>query len=259
MSDIRQGGQGIYPLAGKVAVIAGGSGGIGAATAHRLAADGARLVIGYNNASDRADAIVAELGGTKAGHMALSLPMDDSTAIQAAADAVEAEYGCAHILINSAGITKAVAHANLQDLDDESFDRILITNVRGPFATIRAFAPILRKGEDSIIINVSSISAETGLGSSIAYCASKAALDTMSKSLARVLGPEVRVISVSPAAVATDFVPGRGREGVEKQAAITPLRRVCEPDDVAMAIQAAITHLRATTGSVIQVDGGRHL
>lgn len=259
MTDIREGGQGPYPLQGRVAVIAGGSGGIGAATARRLAADGAKVVIGYNQSSDRAEQLVSELGGSAAGHCALQLPMGDSATIQAAAKAVEARYGCCHILVNSAGITKAAPHANLDDLDDESFDRILVTNVRGPFATIRTFAPLLRKAEDSIIVNVSSISAETGLGSSIAYCASKAALDTMSKSLARVLGPETRVISVSPAAVATDFVPGRGREGVEKQAAITPLRRVIEPDDVALAITAAITHLRATTGSVIQVDGGRHL
>lgn len=259
MAELRQGGCGPYPLKGRVAVVAGGSGGIGAVTAKQLAADGAQVVVGYNSSAERAEEVVAELGGREAGHMALRMPMNDTAALNAAAALVEATYGCAHILINSAGITKAVPHANLDDLDDESFDHILITNVRGPFATIRAFAPILKKGEDSVIVNVSSISAETGLGSSIAYCASKAALDTMSKSLARVLGPEIRIITVSPAAVATDFVPGRGREGVEKQASITPLRRVCEPDDVAMAILAAITHLRNTTGSVIQVDGGRHL
>jgi 3-oxoacyl-[acyl-carrier protein] reductase len=117
----------------------------------------------------------------------------------------------------------------------------------------------MRKAGDAVIVNVSSLSAVTGLGSSIAYCASKAALDTMGMSLARVLGPEIRVIGVSPAAVATDFVPGRGRAGVEKQAATTPLRTVAEADDVALAIMSAVTHLRLTTGSTIVVDGGRHL
>ena len=81
----------------------------------------------------------------------------------------------------------------------------------------------------------------------------------MGKSLARVLGPEIRAISVSPAAVATDFVPGRGREGVENQAASTPLKRVCEADDVALAILSAVTHLRLSTGTTIVVDSGRHL
>lgn len=258
MSEIRSGAQGPYLLTARVAMIAGGSGGIGAATAHLLAAGGASVVVGYNRGADRAQAVVDALPGPGK-HMAVHMPMDDSAAINAAAAKVRDEYGTAHILVNSAGITKAVPHQDLDALDDASFDEILLTNVRGPFATIRAFAPLLREGEDSVIINVSSISATTGLGSSIAYCASKAALDTMGKSLARVLGPQIRLITVSPAAVATGFVPGRGREGVEKQASITPLRRVCEPEDVAMAIESAICHLRSTTGSVIEVDGGRHL
>lgn len=258
MSEVRLGGQGPFELAGKVAVVAGGSGGIGAATATRLAQAGAAVVIGYNRGRDRAEAVVASLPGPGR-HMALKMRMDASDSLNAAAARVQEVHGVAHILVNSAGTTKAVAHADLDGLDDETFDQILVTNVRGPFATVRAFAPLLRSGEDSVIINVSSISAETGKGSSIAYCASKAALDTMGKSLARVLGPQIRVIGVSPAAVATDFVPGRGREGVEKQAASTPLQRVCEPDDVGLAILSAITHLRLSTGTTIVVDSGRHL
>lgn len=252
------GGAGEFDLAGRVAVIAGGSGGIGAAVARRLGARGVTVVVGYNGNAERAEQLVASLPAS-APHMAIHLPMEDSTLIGVAAQKVRERLGKVHVLINSAGVTSAVPHARLDDLDDATFDRIMLTNVRGPFATIRAFAPLLREGGDSIIVNVSSISASTGLGSSIAYCASKAALDTMGKSLARVLGPEIRVISVSPAAVATGFVPGRGREGVEKQAATTPLKRVCEPDDVALAIVSAVTHLRLTTGSVIEVDGGRHL
>jgi 3-oxoacyl-[acyl-carrier protein] reductase len=257
MNDLRAGNLGEYPLGGRVAVVTGGSSGIGAATARRLAAAGARLVLGYNAGAERAAALATELPGE--GHMALRIPMEDSAAINAAAAEVERVCGRADVLVNSAGTTRAVPHADLDALDDESFDRILVTNVRGPFATIRAFAPLLRKGGDAVIVNVSSLSAVTGLGSSIAYCASKAALDTMGMSLARVLGPEIRVIGVSPAAVATDFVPGRGRAGVERQAATTPLRTVAEADDVALAIMAVVTHLRLTTGSTVVVDGGRHL
>ena len=257
MVQIRAGGQGPYSLEGRVAVVTGGSGGIGAATARRLAAAGASVVVGYNNGRDRAEALLKELGGQ--GHLALRIPMEDSAAIVAAADAVRDKFGRADVLINSAGVTRAVAHADLDGMDDATFDRILLTNVRGPFSTIRSFAKLLRAGGDSIVVNLSSISGTTGLGSSIAYCASKAALDTMGLSLARVLGPEVRVLTVSPAAVATDIVPGRGREGVEKQAATTPLKIVAEADDVALAIIAGITHLRLTTGSTIVVDSGRHL
>ncbi len=257
VNQTRKGGQGEYGLEGRVAVVTGGSSGIGAATARRLAAAGARVVVGYNAGRDRAEQLVSELAGD--GHLPAHIPMEDSTKIVAAADLVRTRLGRADVLINSAGVTRAVTHADLDGLDDATFDRILTTNVRGPFSTIRAFAPLLRAGGDGVVVNLSSISATTGLGSSIAYCASKAAVDTMGLSLARVLAPEVRVLTVSPAAVATDFVPGRGREGVERQAASTPLKIVTEPDDVALAILAGITHLRLTTGSTIVVDGGRHL
>ena len=257
MAAIRAGGLGPYSLEGRVAVVTGGSNGIGAATVRRLAAAGARCVVGYNTGGERAAALIAELPGE--GHLALHMPMLDSAQIAAAAAEVAARCGRVDVLVNSAGFTRAVPHADLDALDDATFDAILVTNVRGPFATIRAFAPLLRASGDGVIINVSSLSGQTGLGSSIAYCASKGALDTMGLSLARVLAPELRVIGVSPAAVATDFVPGRGRAGVEKQAATTPLGIVAEADDVALAILSAITHLRLTTGSVITVDSGRHL
>lgn len=257
MSSMRQGGQGEYRLQGRVAVVTGGSGGIGAAAVKRLAGAGAAVVVGYNAGRDRAEALVADLSGS--GHLALRMPMEDSAALAAAAAEVRRVFGKVDVLVNSAGVTRAVPHADLDALDDATFDRILLTNVRGPFATIRAFAPLLRASGDSIVVNVSSLSGATGLGSSIAYCASKGALDTMGLSLARALAPGTRVISVAPAAVATDFVAGRGREAVEKQAAATPLGIVAEPDDVALSIISAVTHLRLTTGCSIVVDGGRHL
>lgn len=257
MAETRPGNLGQYDLRGRVAVVVGGSSGIGAATARRLADGGASVVVGYNGGHERAEALVAELAGDD--HLALRIPVEDSAAIAEAALQVGERSGKVDVLVNSAGVTKPVPHADLDAMDDEAFDRILITNVRGPFAVIRAFTPLLRAGGDGIVVNVSSLSGQTGLGSSIAYCASKGALDTMSLSLARVLAPQVRVISVAPAAVATDFVPGRGRDMVEKQAATSPLRIVAEADDVALAILSAVTHLRLTTGSSIVVDNGRHL
>jgi 3-oxoacyl-[acyl-carrier protein] reductase len=257
MSEARAGNLGEYQLAGKVAVITGGSNGIGAATARRLAAAGATVVVGYNEGAERATALAASLPGR--GHIALRTPMEDSAALRAAAAAVQAKLGRCDILVNSAATTRAVPHSDLEALDDALIDRVLVTNVRGPFATIRAFAPMLKASGDAVIINLSSLAAITGTGSSIIYGASKAALDTIGTSLARVLGPEIRVVSISPSAVATDFVPGRSRTAVEKQAASSPLQRVTEADDVALAIMATVTHLRLTTGSVILVDGGKHL
>ncbi|MGG5823068.1 SDR family NAD(P)-dependent oxidoreductase [Falsiroseomonas sp. HW251] len=257
MSEVRNGNLGPYALAGKVAAITGGSSGIGAASARRLAEQGATIAIGYNAGRDRAQKLAAELPGSA--HLPIHMPVTDSARIRAAVAEVEAKLGRCDVLVNSAGTTRAVPHADLDAMDDETFDRILVTNVRGPFSTIRAFAPLLRKSGDGVIVNISSLTALNGLGSSIAYCASKAALDTMAMSLARVLGPEIRVIGVSPAGVDTDFVPGRSRDAVLRQASSAPLRTVTQPDDVALAVVAAVTHLRLTTGSILLVDGGKRL
>jgi len=253
----RPGGQGEYVLKGRVAVISGGSSGIGAATARRLVAAGAIVWVGYNTGVERAAALVASLPGS--GHQALHLPMTDSAAIGRAAQKVGAAHGRVDVLINSAAVTRAVKHDDLDGLDDALFDQVMITNVRGPFATIRAFRPLLKASGDAVIINISSLAGITGTGSSIAYGASKAALDVMGVSLGRVLGPEIRVIGISPSAVATDFVPGRGREVVERAAASAPLRIVTEADDIALAVYGAIVTLRQTTGTTILVDAGKHL
>lgn len=244
-------------LKDKVAVVTGGSNGIGAATVRMLAADGANVVICYNKGKERAEALLLEL--PKANHRIQQLTVEDAASIGRAAEAVRSGYGRADILINSAGFTRPVPHAQLDALDDALLDSILITNVRGPFAMIRAFVPLLRAGGDGVIVNVSSISAFTGSGSNIAYCASKAALDTMTLSLARVLGPQIRVLCVSPAAVATDFVAGRDRAALEKIAQGTPLKRVVEPEDIALTVMACVTHLKVSTGTRIVADAGRFL
>ncbi len=250
-------GQAIGDLVQRVALVTGGSSGIGAATARRLAAAGATVCVGYNKGADRAAAVVRELPGR--GHQAVHLSLEDSASLKAAVAAIKSAHNRLDILVNSAGFTRAVPHADLDALDDETFDSILRANVRGPFAMVRAAAPLMRVTGDAVIVNVSSISGLSGLGSSIAYVCSKAALDAMAKSLARVLGPEIRVVNVSPAAVDTGFVPGRTRAAIEKQAAGTPLKKVVGPDDVAETILACIAHLRFTTGAVIIADGGRFL
>ncbi|HTT80797.1 MAG TPA: SDR family NAD(P)-dependent oxidoreductase [Stellaceae bacterium] len=248
-------------LQGKVAVITGASSGIGAASARLFAAAGARVVVGYNKGLERADAVVADLAGSgQAGfHRAMRLPLEDTAEIAKAAAAVRQEFGRADVLVNSAGFTRMVPHHDLDALDDDLIDRVLTANVRGPFATIRAFVPLLRESGDAVIVNISSGAAESGTGSSIIYGASKAALNTMSMALARVLGPEIRVVVVAPGLVHTGFVVGRTEEMMAKAALATPLKRAIEAEDVALAVISCVTHLTHTTGSIISVDAGRHL
>jgi NAD(P)-dependent dehydrogenase (short-subunit alcohol dehydrogenase family) len=246
-------------LDGRVAVVAGGTGAIGLATARRLAALGAHCVLIYRSGTaEAATALAAGLPGS--GHSALRADITDSATLQAAAAQVAALHGgVVHILVNSAGHTKAVPAADLEGLSDELIDDILRANFRGVFATIRAFAPLLKASGDGLIVNISSIAGFTGTGSNLAYAAAKAGIDVVGDALARALAPQVRVISVSPGVVDSGFVPGRGADFNAKAAATMPLRRVGTVDDVAAAVQACATTLRYATGTRIVVDGGRHL
>jgi 3-oxoacyl-[acyl-carrier protein] reductase len=245
------------PLAGKLALVTGGSSGIGAACVRLLAAEGASVVIGYNQGRDRAEALLAELPGR--GHMTLKFSLEDPASHAACAQYIEDKAGRADILINSAGFTRRIPHTDLDTLSPELFNSFLTANVGGTYAITRAMMPLLKASGDGLVVNVSSVSAFTGSGSNMAYCAAKAGLDTLTMSLARAFGPLVRFLCVSPASVDTDFVAGRSRSEMEKKAMQLPLGRMVTPEDVALAVVACATHLKTATGSRIVIDGGHHL
>lgn len=240
-----------------VALVTGASSGIGRATALRLAAGGTRVIIGYHNHKDAADELKSEMAGDD--HMVLRVAIDDAQSIADAVSAITKHYGKLDALVNNGGNTQPVPLSDLDKLTDEIFDRILSVNLRGPFAVIRAMRSLLEKGENAAIINVSSLSAQTGIGSSLAYCAAKGGLNTLTIGLAHILSPHIRVISISPAGVDTDFVAGRTRAQLEATAAKLPLQKVTSADDVARSVVAGIVDLTSSTGIIINVDEGRHL
>ncbi|HWB44179.1 MAG TPA: SDR family oxidoreductase [Hyphomicrobiaceae bacterium] len=247
-------------LKDKVALVVGGAGGIGAATCAMLAEEGALVAMTHRPAAEAqkvAEAKIAALPGS--GHVALPADVADTATLLALRDQISHRFGRLHILVNSAGFTKAVPHGDLDELTDELIDRMFQVNWRGQYAAIRTFAPMLKASGDGLIVNVSSIAGFTGAGSSIVYGATKAGIDVMTRSLARVLAPQVRVLGVSPGAVDTTFVPGRGPDFNAKAAAAAPLKRIATPEDVARAIVACATHLTYSTGVTVVVDGGRSL
>ena len=244
-------------LSGRVALVTGGAGGIGAAICQALAGAGAAVLVGYAGGQARAEALAASLPGK--GHRALLTRVDDSTGLSEAAASVQATEGRLDMLVNNAGITTPVPHADLDALSDEWFDTILRVNVRGAFACVRAFEPLLRESGSGLIINISSIAGRTGLGSNVAYCASKAALDSLTRSLGRALAPQIRVLSVSPGWVDGDYAQRMPPELIQAQSDLTPLGRIAQPQEVGQAVLACATLLTFTTGCVIPVDGGRPL
>ena len=244
-------------LDGQTVVITGGTGAIAGAAAMRLAHLGARIVLLHRGGPEKSAALLQSLPGT--GHGAVSASVTHSHELSAAAQQVQQAFGGAQVLINCAGHTQPVPASDLEGLTDALIDEMFASNWRGTFAAIRAFAPQLAASGDGLIVNISSIAGSTGLGSNLAYAASKAGIDALTKGLAKTLAPKVRVLAVSPGVVDSGFVSGRDASFNTKVGATIPLQRVGTADDVAAAITACCTSLRYATGSIFVADGGRHL
>jgi 3-oxoacyl-[acyl-carrier protein] reductase len=245
------------PLQNQVAAVTGGGGGIGSAIARRLARAGAAIVITYRADQAKAEAAAAALDGDE--HLVVRASVTESAALEALAQQVRSRYGRLDVLVNNAGISRPVPHDDLTGLDDAFIDAIFQTNWRGAFACVRAFRSLLEEGEGGLIVNVSSIAGRTAVGSNVAYCASKAALDSMTMSLARALAPNIRCISISPGWVDGDYARRADPVYLQEQIDKTPLQRIARAADVADAVYAAAVDLRFTNGAIIPVDGGRPL
>ena len=240
----------------KLALVTGGSGGIGAAICHKLAKSGYRIVFTFNSNQSAAEQVLDSLEGN--GHAMYQLNVEDSATISALATQVQETSQSLDLLVNCAGMTKFVPHGDLNSLNDELIDKIFRVNVRAPFAMVRAFEPSLRNAK-GCVVNITSIAAQTAMGSNVAYCASKSAVENMTRSLARALSPDIRVLAVAPGLVDTEFVKGLDDEWRDAQQQSTPLKRLANDEEVANAVFAAAELLTFSTGNTIAVDGGRPL
>jgi 3-oxoacyl-[acyl-carrier protein] reductase len=246
------------------AIVTGSSSGIGAATALGLAKRGWSVVINSAASPDKAEAVAEACRLANGQAVAcigdVSNDADCRRLVQSALDS----WGRLDALVNSAGTTKPVAHADLNGLSFDDFQTIFAVNVIGPFQMARAAAPALRRSVRGAIVNISSNAGLTGAGSSIAYAASKAALNTMTLSLARALAPEIRVNAVLPGFTATPWhARWTDTESVDRTAAhyrsTSPLKRDTRPEDIADAVLWFIEGAAAVTGQLLLVDGGNHL
>ncbi len=241
----------------KVALVTGATGGIGSAICKRLAEAGYQVVVTYRSSQEDADDLLRSLSGS--GHSSLKVEVEDSASVQKLATAVSSHYGKLDLLVNNAGFSKFIAHDDLDALEDELFDLIFQVNVRGAFAMVRAHKDLLLESGAGVVINISSIAGRTGNGSNVAYCASKAAMDSMTRSLARALAPNIRVLSIAPGLVEGPYTEKLDPEWNQAQRDATPLNRIARASDIAEAVYVAAAHLTFSTGDVIPVDGGRPL
>jgi 3-oxoacyl-[acyl-carrier protein] reductase len=241
-------------LDGRVALVTGGSKGLGAATALMFADAGARVVITFSSDAEAADLLLASLPGT--GHRASRTPAQDTHAVERLIDTIGATEGRLDILVNNAGSTRVIPHADLGALDDEFFDFVLAVNLRGPFAMVRACQPLLASTGQGLIINVGSVSGVRGGGSNIAYAAAKAGLHAMTMSLARALAPAIRVVAVAPSLMETPMTDMWTPQQRAQRIASNPLKRIGQPEEVAAVILGLATTMTFVNGTIIPVDGG---
>lgn len=244
----------------KVAVVTGSSSGIGAATARLFARNGYNVVINFSRNPEPAEAVANECRALGAEVLVMKANVAEDADCRALAKAVEQKWDRADALINNAGTTKFVAAKDLEGLSAQDFHDIYSVNVIGAFQMIRAFAPMMKKNPGAGIVNISSVASVSGIGSSVAYMASKGALNAMTSGLARALAPEIRVNAVGPGMVETPWLQNGLGDSYESRRqgymAVTPLAATIQPEDVADACYWLCAGARKTTGEFILIDSG---
>jgi 3-oxoacyl-[acyl-carrier protein] reductase len=242
-------------MKGKTALITGAATGIGRAIALRLAQEGVNIVINYSRSEEDAKQTQKEVEALGVQTLLYQANVAKDHEVREMVEATINRFQRIDILVNNAGVTDFVKHSNLDALTEESWDRVMDVNVKGTFFCCRAAAEELKK-QEGCIVNIASVAGLTGLGSSIAYAASKAANLSVMKSLARVMAPEVRVNSISPGYVHTRWWADEDSGHASRVADRTPLGRASVPEDVAEVAYSLIASASFVTGQNVVVDGG---
>ncbi|MFF0187730.1 SDR family oxidoreductase [Streptomyces sp. NPDC005244] len=238
----------------RVAIVTGGSGGIGSAVAQALAADGMSVVVHYSGRAERAEEVVASIRKAGGAAVAVSGDVADETAMTALYDAAEEHFGGVDVVVNTAGI---MVLAPLAEMDLDAFDRMHRINVRGTFVVSQLAARRLRPG--GALVNFSTSVTRLQQPTYAAYAATKGAVEAMTLILARELrGRDVTVNAVAPGPTATPlFLEGKSPELVERIAAVSPLERLGTPEDIAKAVAfLAGQGGRWVNGQVLFANGG---
>lgn len=243
-------------LSGKTALVTGGSGDLGKAIAEALAASGADVAVSYVGEAARAGAVVETIRRIGRRGLAVQLDQREPKSIDECVRNVIGTFGRLDILVNNGGWNIGIPFAELDALTPEIWDRVLETNLRGPFLLSRAFAPELRRNKCGRIINIASLAGIAPGGSSIAYASSKAALIHLTHCLAVAMAPDVTVNCVAPGFVEGTRMAERVPEAMKQQArALSVLGRTGSADDVAQMV-VAYCRMESVTGQTLVADGG---
>jgi 3-oxoacyl-[acyl-carrier protein] reductase len=245
---------------GRAGIVTGAGTGIGRATALALARRGCAVLVNYSRSREAAERVAEEVAAHGVRGFAHCCDVSDEAACSAMVETAVQTFGRLDILVNNAGTTSFIPHDRLEDVKVEDWDRILGVNLRGPFQCARAAKPALEASGGGEIVNVSSVAGMIAVGSSIPYCASKAALNNLTVALARVFAPNIRVNAVAPGFIDGSWwreCLGDAFEVVKKgMAERAALGKVCQPEDVADAILSLITGSDLVTGALLPVEGG---
>lgn len=243
-----------------VALVTGSATGVGRACVLQLAKLGYDIVVNYSRSKEDAEKTAADVKQLGVDVLLVCCDVSDDGAVRDMIGQVKQDYGRLDVLVNNAAVTNFVPAADLEGLTEPMWDRMLAVNLKGAFFVTRAAAELLRAGDGGSVVNVSSVAGITGAGSSIAYCATKAGLNTMTKSLARVLAPKVRVNAVCPGPIDSRWI----REGIpdwnlDDLVADYPIPKASQPDDIADAVLFFAVTSQMATGQLLSVDGGQTL